>query len=118
MDQTSRGRPCGRKTKVVGLLRLQKPTIVYHVLMGEIAKRPNDEFSNSKTEVVAPYGDVRHTRKGVIGSRVMSGRPSRRAQRSIRPDVSRAVIVVFDPLDIVLTEIAAGLHFDEFKIDL
>ena len=57
-------------------------------------------------------------RKGVIGSRVMSGRPSRRAQRSIRPDVSRAVIVVFDPLDIVLTEIAAGLHFDEFEIDL
>jgi hypothetical protein len=28
--------------------------------------------------------------------------------------LSRAVTVVLDPLDIVLAEIAAGLHFDEF----
>jgi hypothetical protein len=28
------------------------------------------------------------------------------------------VIVVLDPLDIVLAEIAAGLYFDEFEIDL
>jgi hypothetical protein len=62
------GTPWGRKTKVVGLLRLQKPTTVY-VLVGEIAKRSSDEFPNSKTGVVAPYGDVRHTRKGIIGSR-------------------------------------------------
>jgi hypothetical protein len=59
-----------RKTEVIGLLRLQNPTTVCHVLVGETAKRPSDEFSKSKTEVAAPYGDFRHTPKRVIGSRV------------------------------------------------
>jgi hypothetical protein len=33
-------------------------------------------------------------------------------------DILRSVIVVLDPLDIILTEIASGLHLDEFEIDL
>ena len=32
--------------------------------------------------------------------------------------MSRAVIVILHPLDVVLAEIAAGLHFDQFEVDL
>jgi hypothetical protein len=40
-----------------------------------------------------------------------------RSYRQRRP-ASRAVIIVLDPLDVVLAEIAAGLHFDQFEVDL
>jgi hypothetical protein len=42
--------------------------------------------------------------------------------RSAKPRIgrpeSRSVIVVLDPLYVVFAEIASGLHFDEFEINL
>ena len=40
------------------------------------------------------------------------------AARKLSDTHSRPMIVVLDSLDIVFAEIAAGLHFDKFEIDL